>query len=209
MICNTYSGHQRSFWPHIISRGSLFHFSHGLLLSVSLLSLTLLAVSSCACLQMYLYVNYYLFVLYSLVGTMGKHKREFPLREQREELLMRLWLCGSESRGRMSASWAPCTQLWAPLVGRRQNQSLWCATIIPSMVRSSRTRCEGVLHHRRCGSWPVAVFFNILLLGWDQWPHHVQGAPAAGESGGAEGRIHGGESGPLRLHKVGSSVSDV
>ena len=65
--------------------------------------------------------------LYSLVGTMDKQKREFPLHETASGAVqlwsaevMQLWLCTRESQGRMSAYCAPCTQVWAPLVGWRQ-----------------------------------------------------------------------------------------
>ena len=96
-----------------------------------LLSLTLLAVSSCAALLIYMSVNYYRVVLYRLFGTTGTQKWEFPPPWNSEQSCStrRYWsdatLCTRESRGRMSASWAPCTQLWASLMGWRQNQSLW------------------------------------------------------------------------------------
>ena len=55
-------------------------------------------------------------------------------------------------------------QVWSPLAGRRQNQSVWCTTTTPSTAQKSRTRCEGVLRQRRYGRWLVAVFYNILNL---------------------------------------------
>ena len=96
---------------------------------------------------------------------MGRQKRESSSVKQRAELfgaeMMRLWMCSRESRGRMSASRAPCTQAWAPLLGRRQNQSLWC-TKTPSTAWTSWTRCEGVLCQRQYRGCPVAVFYNTL-----------------------------------------------
>ena len=81
---------------------------------------------------------------------MGKQE---PLRETARRavlhwsVVMWLWLCTRKSRGRMSASRAACTQVWAPLVERRQNQSLWCSTT-PCMVWTSWTKCEGLLRQR-------------------------------------------------------------
>ena len=72
------------------------------------------------------------------------------------------------------------------------------------------------LHQRRYGRWPVAVFYNILnltginahiLFKEHQQQESPEESPAAAGRG-AEGRIHGGESGRDSRHKVGSSGSN-
>ena len=78
---------------------------------------------------------------------------------------MRLWLPTGESRGTMSASWAPCTQVWAPLAGRRQNQSLWFTTTARSMTRTSRTRCAGESVKGGTRRWPVSSITSSTWLG--------------------------------------------
>ena len=151
---------------------------------------------------------------------MGKQKREFPLREtasgavqHKSAEVMRLWLCTRESQGRMSASWAPCIQVWAPLVGWRQHQSLWCTTTTQSTadqmaraysIKGGKRGCT-----RRC---PVAAFYkdidmagiNARILFKECTSRKRAQSPAA-TLRGAEGRIHGGERGCGSQHKVGSS----
>ena len=125
-------------------------------------------------------------------------------------------LCTTDSRGRTSASWAPCTQVWAALVGQRQNQSLWCTThntkySVDVLDQMARARSVIVSMWR----WPVAVFYNNLnlaginarILFKEHQQQTIQGSeesPAAA-CRGAEGRIPGEERGCGRRHKVGSS----
>ena len=96
---------------------------------------------------------------------MGKQKRDFspPWNSKRSCSNTKVlnWLWSRESRERMSA---PCTQLWAPLVRRRQNQSLWCTTTTPTtgdvdVPNQMRGRTPS-----KAERWPLAVFYNILDL---------------------------------------------
>ena len=138
---------------------------------------------------------------------MGKQKRDFspPWNSKRSCSNTKVlnWLCSRESRGRMSASWAPFTQLWAPLLGQRQNQSLWCTTTTPStgdVDVPDQMRGRTPLKAKR---WSAAVFYNILDLAGITSSNPEESPAGAGR--GAEGRIHGGESGRGSRHRVGSS----
>ena len=85
------------------------------------------------------------FIFCSLVGTMGKQERDLPppwdSKRSCSNTKALNWLCTRESRWRMSVSFAPCTQVWAPLVRRRQNQRLWCTTT--TVVRCGRPGPDG------------------------------------------------------------------
>ena len=89
-----------------------------------------------------------------------------------------------QSRGRMSASWATCTQVWEPLVGRRQNSSLWCTTTMPSTAWTSRTRWRGRTPSkavRKVGQWRSSI--TSTRLG-SMPTSYSRSAPAAGEPRG-------------------------
>ena len=190
------TGHKWPYWPHIILQVSLFHFSRGLLLSLSLLSLTVLAVSSCASLQIYLWVNYH-------IAPWANKNRSSPLRQT--------------VRG--------AVQCWSNATLTVYQGKPWKNVCILSSVHTAvgtfsghlqwgegKTRVFDVQQHQvRCGPGPDARAYSVkggaedgrwrssITSSWTwlgsmhaSYPRSPEESPAAAGRG-AEGRIHGGE----------------
>ena len=146
---------------------------------------------------------------------MRKHKREFPLHETASGAV-RCWSDATltvyqvKQRKNVSILGTVHTGVGTFSGVKAKPESVMYNNTNTAWM--SRTRCEGVLRQRRYGRWPVAVFCNILdLAGINA---HINSRSTSSrrarrkvlqQLAGAEGRIHGGESGRGSRHKVGWS----
>ena len=163
MICFTYFGHKRSYWSHIISG---FH-----------------CYIVCTSLRMYLKVNYYIVVLYRLVGQ-TKTGVPPPWNSKWSCSVLTLTVYQGKPRKNVCILSTVHTGVGIFSGAKAKPESVMYNNTkygmdVPDQMRGRtlskavrKMSSGGLLYHPRPG--------------WDQCPHLIQGGPAAGKPEGKQ-----------------------